>query len=180
MTFLLLLSPLPKFVIFVSLPLMLIHIAVLSWKYTYASPLRSSPLLSSLLLLSSVVLSPPLCGHLCLSFFFTYLPSLSLQKPINLPAELRACVLFSFFRGSGHMSVCLLVCLLALTAKCASVCICACVSVCVLLICVFAFAHLQVNTRPNPANDCTHAVPDSMANNRWVCWGVRSILHYLE
>ncbi|XP_038557214.1 dual specificity mitogen-activated protein kinase kinase 5 isoform X1 [Micropterus salmoides] len=24
---------------------------------------------------------------------------------------------------------------------------------------------LKVNTRPNPANDCTHAVPDSMANN---------------
>uniref|UniRef100_A0A3Q1EQ71 mitogen-activated protein kinase kinase n=1 Tax=Acanthochromis polyacanthus TaxID=80966 RepID=A0A3Q1EQ71_9TELE len=24
---------------------------------------------------------------------------------------------------------------------------------------------LQVNTRPNPANDCTHAVPDSIANN---------------
>ncbi|XP_054476235.1 dual specificity mitogen-activated protein kinase kinase 5 isoform X1 [Anoplopoma fimbria] len=24
---------------------------------------------------------------------------------------------------------------------------------------------LKVNTRPNPANDCTHAIPDSMANN---------------
>uniref|UniRef100_A0A3P8RKZ0 Mitogen-activated protein kinase kinase 5 n=1 Tax=Amphiprion percula TaxID=161767 RepID=A0A3P8RKZ0_AMPPE len=24
---------------------------------------------------------------------------------------------------------------------------------------------LKVNTRPNPANDCTHAVPDSIANN---------------
>uniref|UniRef100_A0A7N8WVN5 mitogen-activated protein kinase kinase n=1 Tax=Mastacembelus armatus TaxID=205130 RepID=A0A7N8WVN5_9TELE len=33
--------------------------------------------------------------------------------------------------------------------------------------CVFSlvFAHLQVNTRPNPASDCTHAVSDSIANN---------------
>uniref|UniRef100_A0A3B3XCG8 mitogen-activated protein kinase kinase n=1 Tax=Poecilia mexicana TaxID=48701 RepID=A0A3B3XCG8_9TELE len=29
----------------------------------------------------------------------------------------------------------------------------------------FVFAHLQVNTRPSPANDCTQVVPDSLANN---------------
>ncbi|KAG7482791.1 dual specificity mitogen-activated protein kinase kinase 5 [Solea senegalensis] len=27
---------------------------------------------------------------------------------------------------------------------------------------------LKVNTRPNPANDCTHTVPDSMTNNSYV------------
>ena len=53
-----------------------------------SSPLLSSPLLSSPLLL------------------LTRLHSL-LRKPINLQAELRACVLFLFIRGSGHMSVCL-------------------------------------------------------------------------
>lgn len=90
------------------------------------------------------------------SFFLACLPSL-LRKSINLQAEQRACVLFLFIRGSGHMSVSL--CLSSGLDQ--SVCLCVC-----LCSFIFVFLHLQVNTRPNPANDCTQAVPDSMANNR--------------
>lgn len=110
-----------------------------------------------------------------LSYFFACLPSL-LRKLINLQAELRACVLFFFIRWSAHMSVCLLVCLWPWPL---SLCVHMCTSVSS-HISVYGFAHYQVNTRPNPANDCTHVVPDSMTNNRWAVRSTKSMLHYFS
>lgn len=93
-----------------------------------------------------------------LSYSFACLHSF-LRKLINFQAELTACVL-SF--SLGGLPICLSACLsLALTTKS----VCTCVGVC-LLTSLCGFAHPQVNTRPNSANDCTHVVPDSMTNNR--------------
>lgn len=85
------------------------------------------------------------------------------QKPINLQAELRA--FFLFITRSGH--VCLSLWPWPL-----------CVHFCTRLW-GYPFVYMcllpsQVNTRPNPANDCAHTVPDSTTNNRWACWSTRS------